>query len=105
MLTRWRERVAPLRADSAAALLLPHLVGAPIVTAATAAALVERSFPAANTAIERLVDAGILRQLTVGRRNRAFEAPEVFEAFGALERCSANPDGETRSPQRPVPRR
>lgn len=104
LLTLWRERVAPLRSDSAAALLLPHLVGAPIVTVATAAALVERSFPAANTAIERLVDAGVLRQLTVGRRNRAFEAPEVFEAFGALERCLANPDGETRSPQRPVPR-
>ncbi|MFD3705245.1 Fic family protein [Nocardia sp. NPDC058658] len=104
LLTRWRERVAPLRADSAAALLLPHLVGAPIITAATAAALVQRSFPTANTAIERLVDAGILRQLTVGRRNRAFEAPEVFEAFGALERCLANPAGETRSPQRPVPR-
>ncbi|MFD3593345.1 Fic family protein [Nocardia sp. NPDC058640] len=104
LLAAWRDRVAPLRSDSAAALLLPHLVGAPIITAATAAALVERSFPAANTAIDRLVDAGILRQLTVGRRNRAFEAPEVFEAFGALERCLANPDRVTNSPQRPVPR-
>ncbi|MFE1595294.1 Fic family protein [Nocardia sp. NPDC058705] len=104
LLARWRERVAPLRADSAAALLLPHLIGAPIITATTAAALVQRSFPTANAAIDRLVDAGILRQLTVGRRNRAFEAPEVFEAFGALERCFANPDGEAHSPQRPVPR-
>ncbi|MGM7646618.1 hypothetical protein ACSVDM_17095 [Nocardia sp. JW2] len=51
-----------------------------------------------------MVEAGVLGQLTVGRRNRAFEAPEVFEVFGALERCLANPEGSTRSPYRPVPR-
>ncbi|WP_280307532.1 Fic family protein [Nocardia neocaledoniensis] len=105
LVSRWRARLAPVRADSAAALLLPQLVGAPIVTAATAAALLDRSFPTANTAIDRLVRAGILRQVTVGRRNRAFEAPEVFEAFSALERCLASPTGETHAVQRPVPRR
>ncbi|WP_181701423.1 Fic family protein [Nocardia sp. GTS18] len=104
LLASWTDRLAPMRADSAAARLLPHLVGGPIVTVATAAALADRSFPAANAAIDRLVEAGVLRQLTVGRRNRAFEAPEVFEAFGALERCLANPEGPTRSPHRPVPR-
>ncbi|MFD4432085.1 Fic family protein [Nocardia sp. NPDC058497] len=104
LLANWRARLAPVRADSAAALLLPHLVGAPIITAATAAALVGRSFPAANTAIDRLVQAGILRQVSIGRRNRAFEAPDVFEAFVALERCLANADGDTLAPQRPVPR-
>ena len=31
-----------------------------------------------------LVEAGILKQVTVGRRNRAFEAPELIEAFAAL---------------------
>ena len=104
LLARWRDRLAPLRSDSTAALLLPRLVGAPIVTVATAAALVDRSFPAANSAMERLVAAGILRQLTVGRRNRAFEAPEVFDAFGALERCLASPEHATHSPHRSVPR-
>ncbi|TLG14793.1 Fic family protein [Nocardia cyriacigeorgica] len=102
----WRNRLAPVRTNSALDLLLGKLVGAPILTVATAASLIERSYPATNAAIERLADAGILRQLTVGRRNRAFESPEVIKAFTALERRLASPDGDTRSsaPNRPVPR-
>ncbi|MGW4770200.1 Fic family protein [Nocardia sp. NPDC004278] len=102
----WRDRVAPVRANSALDLLLDKLVGAPILTVSTAAALIGRSFPAANAAVERLTEAGILHQLTIGRRNRAFESPEVITAFTALERRLASPDGDTRTsdPKRPVPR-
>ncbi|WP_328390891.1 Fic family protein [Nocardia sp. NBC_00416] len=103
----WRARLAPVRANSALDLLLGKLVGAPILTVSTAASLTDRSFPAANTAVERLVAAGILRQLSVGRRNRVFESPEVISAFTALERRLASPGGDTRisAPERPVPRR
>ncbi|MBO0881646.1 MAG: hypothetical protein J2P17_15150, partial [Mycobacterium sp.] len=82
-------------------------VGMPILTATTAASLIGRSFPATNAAIERLVQAGILRQVTVGRRNRAFESPEAITAFTALERRLASPHGDTRvsDPSRLVPRR
>jgi hypothetical protein len=31
------------------------------------------------------VDVGILKQINVGKRNRAFEAPEIIEAFTDLE--------------------
>ena len=82
----WRQRLGRVRAGSATDLLLARLPGAPIVTVTSAAALTGRSFPSVNEAITRLVDAGILRQVTIGRRNRAFEAPEVIEAFTALER-------------------
>lgn len=103
----WRERVAPVRANSALDLLLGKLIGAPILTVSTAAALIGRSFPATNAAVDRLTEAGILRQLTIGRRNRAFESPEAITAFTALERRLASPDGDTRTsePNRPVPRR
>ncbi|MFF0501031.1 Fic family protein [Nocardia aobensis] len=103
----WRARVAPVRANSALDLLLSRLVGAPILTTATAATLISRSFPATNAAVERLTEAGILRQITVGRRNRAFESPEAIAAFTALERRLASPHGDTRTsdPSRPVPRR
>lgn len=103
----WRARVAPVRGNSALDLLLNRLIGMPILTAGTAASLIGRSFPATNTAIERLVEAGILRQVTVGRRNRAFESPEAITAFTALERRLASPQGDTRisDPARPVPRR
>jgi Fic family protein len=103
----WREQLGAVRANSAIDVLLRCLPGAPILTVASAARLIDRSFPAANTAITRLAEAGILRQITVCRRNRAFEAPEVIEAFTALERQLASPGGDTRisEPARRVPRR
>jgi len=69
--------------------------------------LIGRTFKPANGAIQRLVQAGILRQITIGRRNRAYEAPEVIEAFTDLERQLASPAGDTRTspPARIVPYR
>ncbi|MQY22842.1 Fic family protein [Nocardia macrotermitis] len=103
----WRERVSPVRANSALDVLIGKLVGAPILTVTTAAELIGRSFPATNSAVERLVAAGILKQLSIGRRNRVFEAPEAITAFTALERRLASPRGDTRvfDPERPVPKR
>jgi Fic family protein len=103
----WRARLGRVRAGSAVDLLTQVLPGAPVVTAQSATGLLDRSFKAANDAIARLVEADILRQVNVGRRNRAFEAPEVIEAFTALERRLASPRGDTMvsAPARPVPRR
>ena len=103
----WRERLRPVRRGSAADLLLGALPGAPLLTATTASDLIGRSFQATSQAIDRLVEAGVLRQVTVGRRNRAFEAPELIEAFTALERQLASPEGDTlvSAPFRRVPRR
>lgn len=104
---QWRNALAPVRTDSALDRLLHRLVGAPILSVSTAAALTGRSFPAANAAVHRLTEKGILRQVTVGRRNRAFESPEAINAFTALERRLASPAGDTHTspPERPVPRR
>ena len=52
------------------------------------------------------MDAGVLKQVNIGRRNRAYEAPEIVAAFTDLERQLASPAGDTRSePARRVPRR
>ena len=104
---RWRERLGAVRSQSATDLLLRRLLGAPMVTVNSAADLIARSYVQTNKAITRLVNAGILRQITVGRRNRAFEVPEIIEAFTALERWLASPEGDTRTsePVRRVPRR
>ena len=57
--------------------------------------------------MERLVEAGVLVQVSVGRRNRAFEAHELVDAFIAFERRVASPEGDTRvsMPVRRMPRR
>ena len=83
-----------------------RLQAAPVLTATTAAELTDRSFQAANQAIDRLVAADVLVQVNVGRRNRAFEAPELIDAFTALERPLASPEGDTlvSEPIRDVPR-
>lgn len=103
----WRARLGRVRANSATDLLLRRLPGAPVVTADSAASLIGRTFKPANQAIQRLVEAGILRQVTLGRRNRAYEAPEIVDAFADLERQLASPAADTlaSAPTRPVPRR
>jgi Fic family protein len=104
---QWRTQLGSVRKNSSADLLIKSIAGAPVLTVGGAAALIGRSYPQANAAIERLVSAGLLSQITVGRRNRAFEAPAIISAFTDLERQLASPDGETRTsePARPVPPR
>ena len=103
----WRERVGNPRRDSAMHRLIGALPAAPVLTATTASELADRSFQAANQAIDRLVAADVLVQVNVGRRNRVFEAPELIDAFTALERPLASPEGDTlvSEPIRDVPRR
>jgi len=104
---QWRERLGTIRANSATDLLLRRLPGAPVLTAESAATLLGRTFKPANAAIQRLVGAGVMRQITIGLRNRAYEAPEIIDAFTDLERQLASPDSDTRSspPTRTVPGR
>ncbi len=103
----WRERLGSVRAHSATDRILRILPGAPVLTVDGAATLIGRTFNPANDAIKRLVEAGILRQVNIGRRNRAYEAPEIITAFAALERQLASPEGNTRTskPVRRVPAR
>ena len=82
----WRDRVGRIRRDSAVSLLIDALPAAPVLTTSTASELVGRSFQATSLAIDRLVEAGVLVQVSIGRRNRAFEAPELVDAFTAFER-------------------
>ncbi|WP_239380760.1 MULTISPECIES: Fic family protein [unclassified Frankia] len=103
----WLRRAGPVRTHSALESILRLLPAAPVLTVRSAAALSGRSLQATNEAINRLVNVGVLRQITVGRRNRAFEASEAIEAFAYLERRLASPAGETivSPPSRRVPQR
>lgn len=105
--TAWRERAAPIRAGSATDLLIEALPAAPVLTLAAAAQLIDRSQQAANQGLARLVEARVLREVTDGRRNRVYEAPELIDAFTLLERRFASPAADTRiePPSRPVPSR
>lgn len=103
----WRGRLASIRSDAAALRMLDRLIATPIVTVATVQRDLDVSYTAANAAIDRLVGAAILQPTKAGRRNRAFEAREVVDAFTLLERQLASParDTSVERPARPVPSR
>lgn len=102
-----RSRLGAVRRNSATDLLLTALPSLPVFSVTTAAAHIGRTFQATSDAVTRLVQAGVVRQVTLGRRNRAFEAVGLFEAFTGFERALASPEADTSiAPQaRPVPAR
>jgi Fic family protein len=100
---QWRTAAAPLRSDSAASKLIEQLPAAPIVDAGTVEELLKCSNQAARLALAHLEKSGVISQLTVGRRNRAWEAPAVFELLNGFERhLATRRGGKTRL--RPAPR-
>ena len=100
---QWREAVGPLRPNATASVLLRLLPGVPIIDVQTAQELVGCSNQAARLALAQLERAGIISQLTVGRRNRAWEAGAVFELLNTFERHLATRRGGT-TRLRPAPR-
>lgn len=104
---QWRVGLGPVRAGSAAAALLVELPRLPVFTINTASRAMGRSWDAVNQAVARLEEAGVVRQVTLGRRNRAYEAVGVFEAMTSYERILASPTGDTAvaGPVRAVPAR
>jgi Fic family protein len=76
----WRGRIRA-RQDSAAHRLVGILLRQPVIGAAAAAAQLGVSTVNAQVAIDRLVDAGVLTQITDGRRNRIWLAKDVVRVL------------------------
>jgi len=101
---RWRDRAGRPRRHSSAEALIIELPAHPIVTVATALKVIGRSKQAVNEAIAFLADKGVLHPITLAKRNRAWEARELFDVINDVERELATPSDEDVSP-RPAPRR
>ncbi len=105
---RWRDAVGAVRAGSTTAQLIDEVLPqAPVLTVTQLVRLTGRSAQAVNEAVDRLHTAGVLRQTTAGRRNRAFEVDGLIDLITGFERSLASPAGDTavEPPARPVPRR
>ena len=105
--TSWRTLLTNVRKNSSLEMLLERLPEMPVLTVAGASRILKRSLPAANEAVNELVEAGILTAVKQGKRNRVFEARDLVDAFTKFERSLATPGGDTRNarPARPVPSR
>ncbi|MBW3663387.1 MAG: Fic family protein [Actinobacteria bacterium] len=88
MQRRWqaqlRARSDP-RADAAAWSVIEALPAHPVITAAVATAATGRAKAAVYAALEQLEDAGVLRPLSGGRRNRSWEAAGLLDLVAQLE--------------------
>lgn len=101
---QWRARCGSVREDSATARLLERLPAAAAWSAAghrPRRGGAGRPLGPGHEAVRRLVEVGMLEQVTVGRRTRAFEAVGVLDAFTVVERASParpeTPAGHLRS--------
>ncbi len=83
---QWRERCAHRRSDSAAVALLAHLPAHPIITGDDAIRLTGRSGTAARGALSQLTEDGVLAEVTLAKRNRAWESIGLFALVDELER-------------------
>ena len=88
----WRQRAGKPRRHSSVEALIVALPAHPIVTLATGQELLGRSKQAVNQAIAALASCGVLRSLTRARRNRAWEARELFDLIDEIERELAVPE-------------
>lgn len=80
---RWDSTVMA-RSDSSVHKVKSYLLRQPVVDSKTIATELQISEVAAQNAIDRLVDAGVLSQISAGRRNRLWQAPEILAALDAF---------------------
>jgi Fic family protein len=83
---QWRDSGPRRRRDSAAAKIIDLLPAHPVLTAAHAAEIAAVSEQAARAALNQLERDGVLAQITLGRRNRAWESVGLFALVDEIER-------------------
>ena len=65
--------------------VIEGLVQHPILTIEAAEEIADVSNEAARLALTRLADSGVLEQITLGKRNRAWAAGEVFDLLDEFD--------------------
>jgi Fic family protein len=79
--TRFQAKLNNARAKGVSLRIADDLIGYPMITATAASEMYGVTYQAANMAIRRLVELGILRQRTEGRYDRIFSSDTVLTAL------------------------
>lgn len=72
------------RSDSASTMIIDALPGMPVFSANMMSSYIERSFKRVSVALDELVTASVVKQITEGKRNRVFECPAVVDAYAHI---------------------
>lgn len=105
---RHREgKVRATRRDSALSTILDALPGTPVLTTSTVTRMHGVTTTAAQNALARLSEYGILDPISIGRSQRAYVSLDVLDLITRSERAMASRDFDTASspPVRPAPAR
>ncbi len=92
----WQERFQSARSSALLLKLLDHLFQRPAVTIGRVAKLLRVTPAAASANIKKLVEAGVLREITGRTRNQVFLAQDILDFIGGK---GARPLHETSSPE------
>jgi Fic family protein len=103
----WLDKLGERGATSTVVEVINAMIGQPIFSAKLIQQATGKSLPSVNAAIERLSNAGIVKQTTAGKRNRVFEARGILDVFTDFERQLGSPADDTaiEKPSRPMPMR
>jgi Fic family protein len=88
---RWLAQSGNPRAGSATRKLIAALPGQPVLRIQHVIEATGASESAAHRAVDQLVGSGVLKQITIGDRNRAWEASALLDLIDAFERDLATP--------------
>jgi Fic family protein len=94
---QWLQKAGNPRPQSGARKLIDALAMHPVVNLRTVQEITNVSPEAARQALNRLEEAGVLRNVSAGRRNRAFESVGLFALLDSFER-DLGPAGRVPSP-------
>ena len=98
----WRTRAGVVRRRSTPDRLIEMLAATPVVDIPQAAKQLNVEYETARLTVERLVKVGVLTPTSAKKRDRIFEAREVFDLIDSFERDIATPPRAPR-PSRPAP--
>jgi len=99
---RWAKQAGNPRSGSGAAQLIALLPSTPVIDVATATTLLGGSAEQARLAINRLEKADVLRTITIGKRNRAWETVGLFDLLDRFERNLGTPARTPRPTRKPA---
>lgn len=99
---KWIGQAGTPREGSAARRIIQGLPGQPVFRATDAIESTGASKSAVHDAIKSLESAGVVKQVTVGKRNRAWEAVGLLRLLDEFERRVATPDAREKL-ARPAP--
>ncbi len=84
LIATWRERL-DCRSDAASLHIVEALAGTPMFTIEEMAATIDRSFKRTSVSVAELEAAGIVENVTKGRRNRVFVARDIVELYANVK--------------------